>query len=84
MLEQEKRWELIKQGRGHDYHGVAVHPRHLSWFEKVVLKHHHQYQPSCAPLAMLTSSGRMQKSNGEVLNTDVQIAIAVPICPIMK
>ena len=45
MLEQEKRWDLIQQGRGHDYHGVAVHPRHLSLFEKVVLKQRRLYQP---------------------------------------
>ncbi len=44
MLEQEKRWDLIQQGRAQDYHGVAVHPRHLSWFEKAVLKKHHQYK----------------------------------------
>lgn len=45
MLEQEKRWQLIQQGRPLDYHGVAVHPRHLSLFERLVLKRHHQYQP---------------------------------------
>ena len=45
MLEQEKRWELIQQGRPKDYHGVAVHPRHLSLFEKAMLKRHRQYQP---------------------------------------
>ena len=44
MLEQEKRWDLIQQGRAEDYHGVAVHPRHLSFFEKAVLKRHHQYR----------------------------------------
>ena len=45
MLEQEKRWELIQQGRPDDYNGVAVHPRHLSLFEKAILKRHRQYQP---------------------------------------
>ena len=45
MLEQEKRWALIQQGRADEYHGVAVHPRHLSLFEKYILKRHHQYQP---------------------------------------
>lgn len=45
MLEQEKKWQLIQQGRPGDYHGVAVHPRHLSLFERAVLKTHRQYQP---------------------------------------
>lgn len=44
MLEQEQRWDLIQQGRAEDYHGVAVHPRHLSLFEKAVLKRHRQYR----------------------------------------
>ena len=44
MLEQEQRWDLIRQGRAGDYHGVAVHPRHLSLFEKAVLKRHRQYR----------------------------------------
>ena len=43
MLEQEQQWDVIQQGRAGDYHGVAVHPRHLSLFEKAVLKRHRQY-----------------------------------------
>ena len=33
----------MQQGRGKEYHGIAVHPRHLSLFEKGVLGIHHQY-----------------------------------------
>ncbi len=35
----------MQQGRGKEYHGIAVHPRHLSLFEKGVLGIHHQYNP---------------------------------------
>lgn len=45
MLEQERRWEYIQEGRGHEYHGIAVHPRHLSLFEKGILGLHRQYNP---------------------------------------
>ena len=55
MLEQEKRWELIQQGRPDDYHGVAIHPRHLSLFERVVLKRHHRYQPYKQQLPLHTA-----------------------------
>ena len=34
LKEQERRWTYIRAGREHDYHGVAVHPKHLSWWER--------------------------------------------------
>ncbi|PKY01508.1 putative MFS phosphate transporter [Aspergillus campestris IBT 28561] len=34
LKEQERRWEYIRQGREEDYHGPAVHSKHLSWFER--------------------------------------------------
>ena len=45
LVEQEQQWEYIQAGRGHEYHGIAVHPRHLSLFEKGILGLHHQYNP---------------------------------------
>ncbi|KAH0543037.1 hypothetical protein FGG08_002645 [Glutinoglossum americanum] len=30
LKEQERRWQYIRSGREQDYHGVAVHPHHLS------------------------------------------------------
>ena len=70
MLEQEKRWGLIQQGRAQDYHGVAVHPRHLSLFERVVLKRHLQYRAegdgqAAAPVGPLQphSSGAVHEPN---------------------
>lgn len=35
LKEQERRWAFIRAGRGHEYHGVAVHPKHLSWWERM-------------------------------------------------
>lgn len=40
---QDLRWQYIRAGKAKDYHGPAVHPRHLSLWETVVLKVHHQY-----------------------------------------
>ena len=34
LKEQERRWQYIRAGREEDYHGVAVHPKHLSLYER--------------------------------------------------
>ncbi|KKA24496.1 MFS phosphate transporter [Rasamsonia emersonii CBS 393.64] len=34
LKEQERRWYYIRQGREQDYHGPAVHPKHLSLWER--------------------------------------------------
>lgn len=36
LKEQERRWKYIRQGREQDYHGVAVHPKHLSVWERLM------------------------------------------------
>ena len=35
----------MREGRQDEYHGIAIHPRHLSLFEKVVLKRGRNYDP---------------------------------------
>jgi hypothetical protein len=45
LREQERYWSFVRAGRPQDYHGIAVHPRHLSLFERVVLKRHENYDP---------------------------------------
>lgn len=45
LREQERYWNFVREGREHEYHGIAVHPRHLSWFENKVLKRGKQYHP---------------------------------------
>jgi len=34
LKEQERRWNFIRAGRGQDYHGIAIHPKHLSVWER--------------------------------------------------
>ncbi len=45
LREQERYWLLVREGRAADYHGIAVHPRHLSLWETWVLKRHRAYNP---------------------------------------
>ncbi|CAN9103885.1 unnamed protein product [Alternaria alternata] len=34
LKEQERRWAYIRAGKEHDYHGIAIHWKHLSWWER--------------------------------------------------
>ncbi|RXK37001.1 Pi-transporter A-1 [Tremella mesenterica] len=43
LREQDRYWEYVREGRAKDYHGIAVHPRHLSWYERLILKRHLAY-----------------------------------------
>jgi hypothetical protein len=36
LKEQERRWTYIREGRAQDYHGIAVHPAHLSMWERLM------------------------------------------------
>jgi hypothetical protein len=46
LREQERYWQFVREGRAGDYHGVAVHPRHLSRWERWVNKRHLAYDPA--------------------------------------
>ncbi|KIW83899.1 hypothetical protein Z517_03145 [Fonsecaea pedrosoi CBS 271.37] len=35
LKEQERRWAYIRAGREKDYHGIAIHPKHLSLWERL-------------------------------------------------
>lgn len=35
LKEQERRWNCIRDGREHEYHGPAIHPNHLSIWERL-------------------------------------------------
>lgn len=35
LKEQERRWAYLTSGRADEYHGVAVHPKHLSLWERM-------------------------------------------------
>lgn len=34
LKEQERRWQFIRAGRSDEYHGIAIHPKHLSQWER--------------------------------------------------
>ncbi|KAJ5235673.1 uncharacterized protein N7469_004841 [Penicillium citrinum] len=34
LREQERRWQFIREGREHEYHGPAIHSKHLSVWER--------------------------------------------------
>lgn len=43
LQEQERYWNFVRRGRPEMYHGIAVHPRHLSNYEIYVLGRHKNY-----------------------------------------
>ncbi|RSH95744.1 hypothetical protein EHS25_000836 [Saitozyma podzolica] len=45
LREQERYWDCVREGRAGDYHGIAVHPRHISVWERYILKRHRAYDP---------------------------------------
>ncbi|BFZ62277.1 hypothetical protein YB2330_003366 [Saitoella coloradoensis] len=45
LVEQERYWGYVREGREGEYHGIAIHPRHLSWWERVVLRRDKGYDP---------------------------------------
>ena len=45
LREQERYWLCVRDGREQDYHGIAIHPRHLSLWERYVLHRHRHYNP---------------------------------------
>lgn len=45
LREQERFWGFIKDGKLDQYHGIAIHKRHLSNYEIYVLGRHLNYNP---------------------------------------
>lgn len=45
LREQERFWNFVRIGKIDQYHGIAIHPRHLSNYEIYVLKRHKNYNP---------------------------------------
>ncbi|CAO1628156.1 unnamed protein product [Jaminaea pallidilutea] len=67
LTAQEEYWAYVMAGREQDYHGVAVCPRHLSLWERVVLKRHLNYDPEAdraSKLADLKAIYKSGSSNG--------------------
>jgi hypothetical protein len=45
LREQERYWLCVRENRIQDYHGIAIHSRHLSLWESMVLKRNRYYDP---------------------------------------
>ncbi|KAL8292453.1 hypothetical protein RQP46_001065 [Phenoliferia psychrophenolica] len=43
LREQERYWACVRAGHPGDYHGIAVHRRHLSWYEIHILHRDRNY-----------------------------------------
>ena len=41
LKEQERRWSYIRAGKETEYHGIAIHWKHLSWWERMKGVHKH-------------------------------------------
>jgi MFS family permease len=54
LREQERYWLHVRAGRPQDYHGIAIHPRHLSLFERFVLQRHLNYDPKLDRMAKIS------------------------------
>ena len=66
LQEQERYWRHVREGRMADYHGIAVHPRHLSLWERAVLHRHRYYDPRqdyIARIEELRNRYRLANSN---------------------
>jgi hypothetical protein len=46
LEEQERYWKMVNEGRGDEYRGVAVHPKHLSLWERWVMGRGKRYDPA--------------------------------------
>ena len=45
LREQDRYWAFVREGRASEYHGIAIHPQHLSLWERLVLHRHRNYDP---------------------------------------
>ena len=63
LREQERYWLCVREGREQDYHGIAIHPRHLSWYEVHVLKRNRYYDPEADRLAKIDELRVLYESN---------------------
>jgi hypothetical protein len=79
LREQERYFGYVVRGERENYHGVAIHPRHLSLFERVVLKRHIYYDPELdrnqkvAELRQVYESTRQIEGEKEGLGDDQRV-----------
>lgn len=75
LKEQERRWQFIRAGRESDYHGVAVHSKHLSWWERFrgVGKHYNaelDYQQKIEEMRMDWEATQARKADEKAVFDD--------------
>lgn len=71
LKEQERRWQFLRAGRDADYHGIAVHPQHLSWWERFrgVGKHYNpdlDYQQKIEEMRSDWEAAQARKGNEKI------------------
>ncbi|KAL7419464.1 hypothetical protein Q5752_006302 [Cryptotrichosporon argae] len=77
LREQDRYWAYVREGRAADYHGIAVHPRHLSYFERFVLRRHRAYDPELdrqsriKELRVMWEAQQQIKEQGNVADDEV-------------
>lgn len=64
LREQERRWQYIREGRSDEYHGIAVHPKHLSVWERLrgQGKHYNPELDRQAKIADMRAEWEMKQS----------------------
>ena len=74
---QERRWFFIRNGSAKDYHGPAVHWRHLSRWERHVCKIHLQYDPVADLQQRHEASLNRMSYTKPMINVDKNDAVSV-------
>jgi Sugar (and other) transporter len=70
LRELERYWKYVTEGREKEYHGVAVHPRHLSLWERVVLKRHLAYDAELDHQSKINELQSVYESTKELNGVD--------------
>ena len=68
LKEQERRWQFLRVGRESEYHGIAIHPKHLSLWERIrgVGKHYNpdlDYQQKVEEMRSDWEAAQARKGN---------------------
>lgn len=70
---QDRRWQYIRAGCPEDYHGPAVHPRHLSLWEKWVLGIHKQWDPEADAQVRREAEALKREDSAEGLSRESSV-----------
>ncbi|KAJ8112232.1 hypothetical protein ONZ43_g5438 [Nemania bipapillata] len=74
LKEQERRWQYIMEGRPEDYHGIAIHPQHLSLWERWMGagKSYHPDLDMKAKIRDLRAEWEERRAAGDVESADFE------------